>query len=193
MTEIEQEFNSDSEVELEDDLDPLPSQNQKWALVSFISPKNTDFIGNKTITEDFYSFKIRGVFKSTEQAESFVKKLRTKDKDHDIFLTKTGRWVPWSSENIEKVKYEDERLNAILKEFRNQTKSTNKKFQKDLEERCEEAKKKGSKEGQAYLESIEYKKETIGRLLEEVRRLEEEITLQSQQQPESCPIIQEVE
>jgi len=90
------------------DEDPV-IYNQRWALVSFISPEG---LMNCKIR----GLKIRGVYATEGEAKAASDKLKKKDKYFDIFVAEVGKWVPWdpSLKQVEEVKYQNKKLDKIM-------------------------------------------------------------------------------
>lgn len=150
--------------------DPLPNQNQKYVLMSFVSPEG-QYIGNKG---DMTAFKVRGVFSSYEKARDFIKIIQESDKSFDIYITKMAKWVPFiTKEMATKMpsNYVEEELQKLVnQEVDNEAKKAL-DFDEDTKRRIEQAKQEGSKEGQVKLDSLEYKQN----MLEEINRLRDRL------------------
>lgn len=62
--------------------------------------------------------KVRGVFKTQEEAENKCKSLQKTDPNHNIFVGPVGIWVPWDPEAYKtgRVEHMEEQLNQLHKE-----------------------------------------------------------------------------
>lgn len=123
VNDIEQNNYKFTEIDCLDEDDPIPGQ--QYALLSFISPEG---IMNCKIR----GVKVRGVYDSIEKANKMAAKLNKIDKHHHIFVGQVGKWLPWdpSAKQVEEEKYDDDKLNNIMRpahesEMKNQLKDLN--------------------------------------------------------------------
>lgn len=174
-----------SDNEFDDEVqDPLPNANQKYVLMSFVSPDG-QYVGNRG---DFIGFKVRGVFSSYDKAQRFIKTIQETDKSFDIFCTRVGKWIPFPSKDLaDKVPttYMEEEMNKLVNKEVDSTKKRALEFEEDTKKRIEEVKRHGSKEGQAELNSIEYKQNILNeietlreRLINEIREMSQPPTIE---------------
>ena len=86
-----------------------PIQNQKFVLLSFISPEG--LMNCKT-----RGVKVRGVYATEDEAKFACEKLKKKDKDFDIFVGEMGKWLPWdpSLKQVNEVKFRNQRLDKLM-------------------------------------------------------------------------------
>lgn len=106
--------------------------NQKELSKTSIKDAWDDFIFKERVKleDEFYEInefrtsvrglKVRGVFGNQKEAEFRAKKLQSKDKYHNILLGEVGKWLPWdpSSEQIKEQEYAEERLNTLMKKYK---------------------------------------------------------------------------
>ena len=92
-------------------------------LISFLSQKNIK--SDKKINR---AFKIRGYFKTLEEAQDGAKKLQEKDPYFDIFLGKMGHWMPFDPdlETVEEQVYREKELNELMAQYKKQQEEHNK-------------------------------------------------------------------
>lgn len=92
-------------------------------LISFLSQKNIK--SDKKINP---AFKIRGYFKTLEEAQDGAKKLQEKDPYFDIFLGKMGHWMPFDPdlETVEEQVYREKELNELMTQYKKQQEEHNK-------------------------------------------------------------------
>ena len=79
---------------------------------------NEDFNREHSFQTSVRGLKVRGVFKTQEEAESKCKSLQKTDPNHNIFVGPVGIWVPWDPEAYKtgRVEHMEEQLNQLHKE-----------------------------------------------------------------------------
>jgi hypothetical protein len=89
-----------------------PIANQKYVLMSFISPEG--IMNCKT-----RGVKIRGVYATEDEAKNACNKLKSKDKNFDIFVGEVGKWLPWdpSLKQVNEVKFRNDRLDKLMQKM----------------------------------------------------------------------------
>jgi hypothetical protein len=94
------------------DVDP-PIRNQEFACVTFVGPT-----GNQK--SDVLGFKIRGVFRTIEEARAHIKRIQSFDSDFDIFICSVGAWCPFAPDPsaIPEQEHRNEILNNLVKGYR---------------------------------------------------------------------------
>lgn len=99
---------------LEEDVLQIP--NQKYALISIVSPVS------KQKHHDTCALKIRGVFSNEEDARRHAEKLSKVDRLFDVFLVDMYKWlpVPPDTEHIGDSVYQDKILNDIIQGHKEQ-------------------------------------------------------------------------
>tara|TARA_Y100000389_G_scaffold6526_1_gene6257 strand:- start:6045 stop:6599 length:555 start_codon:yes stop_codon:yes gene_type:complete len=104
--------------------DVLQVPNQKYALVSFVSPDSKQKHNN-------LAMKIRGVFPTVEEAREHSGRIMKKDKWFDVYVVEMYNWVliPPNPEEITDQQHQDEMLNTMVKEYRHQQDSANEMFE----------------------------------------------------------------
>jgi hypothetical protein len=98
-------------------MDDTEIYNQKFFVLSFILPGNKNDLVNPL-------FKMRGAFKSYEEAEKRIEKLKSSDRFFDMYICEVGKWgslLPeeqiLKSDDITTV-YRDENLNEIFSKYK---------------------------------------------------------------------------
>ena len=96
---------------LEQDYTTVPGQ--LFACISLVGPD----CPQKT---DKFGLKIRGTFASRDEAASHAKRLQKEDATFDIYVVDMYKWllIPPTSEHIEDVHYNDEKLEEIMVKYR---------------------------------------------------------------------------
>jgi len=96
---------------LEQDFTVVPGQ--QFALISLVGPDLPQ-------KNDKFGLKIRGVFATKPEAESYAKRLQKEDATFDIYLVDMYKWllIPPDREQIENVNYADEKLQEIMTKYR---------------------------------------------------------------------------
>jgi len=92
---------------LEPDTITIPGQN--YALISVVSPTSNQ-------KNDACAVKIKGVFGTIAEAESWAKKLQKDDATFDIFLVELYKWLPIPPDInlIENQEYQDSYLKDLI-------------------------------------------------------------------------------
>jgi hypothetical protein len=97
-----------------------PISNQKFVLLSFLSPEG---IKNCKVR----GLKVRGVFDDFETAKKYSETLRnTCESDFHIFIGEVGKWLPWDPEpsSVTEENYAEKELNNLMKAYKeHQTKA----------------------------------------------------------------------
>lgn len=90
-------------------------------LVSFISNQNIK-------NAKFSAFKIRGYFKTIEEAQKAARALQEKDPYFDIFIGEAGKWMPVNPdlETVENQIYREKELNELMSGYNQQRKEQEK-------------------------------------------------------------------
>lgn len=86
-------------------------------LVSFLCPEKV-----KCDTKIDGAFKIRGYYKTIEEAEVAGKKLQEKDPYFDIFIGEMGCWMKFnpSIDSVENQVYREKELNDLMQQYKKQ-------------------------------------------------------------------------
>ena len=86
-----------------------PHKDQTWCCVSFLTP------GDQT-TDTIYGFKVRGIFKTLDEAKECSAHLQKIDIYNHIFIASVGNWLTWDPDpnDIKDQIYENETLNSIF-------------------------------------------------------------------------------
>lgn len=129
-------------------------------LISFLCP---DKIKSKYKINP--AFKIRGYFKTIEEAQEAAKKLQEKDPYFDIFLGQMGHWMPFNPDidTVEEQVYREKELNELMQQYKKQKEE----HDKLEEERRQKLKNQKPKE----IENDKKEKEEIAKMNENYDRL----------------------
>lgn len=119
---------------------------QKYALISIVGP-------NMKQKCDVWGLKIRGVANSLETAKALTKKIMRIDKDYDIYTVDVGKFFPLAVEpyDIGNVEYENEQLNALVKNYLANKEQANEHWHQRKNEMMKEALREGQAEAQEEL------------------------------------------
>jgi mevalonate kinase len=119
--------------------DTLIPENQNFMCISFLSD-----VENKLSLK---GVKVRGSFKTLEEAQDHAKKLQSIDQAHNVFVGEVGKWVAFNpdvnSKEAGDPEYANEQLNKMMKEYnKNQEQASlvneERKF-KDMQKNIEES------------------------------------------------------
>lgn len=129
-------------------------------LISFLCPDKI-----KSISKINPAFKIRGYFKTIEEAQEAAKKLQEKDPYFDIFLGQMGHWMPFNPDidTVEEQVYREKELNELMQQYKKQKEE----HDKLEEERRQKLKNQKPKE----IENDKKEKEEIAKMNENYDRL----------------------
>lgn len=117
---------------LEQDLTVVPGQ--LFALISLVGPdlpqKNEKF-----------GLKIRGVFNSKDEAASHAKRLQKEDGTFDIYVVDMYKWllIPPDRDVIDDVHYQEEKLEEIMTQYRENQQQAKVMFEKRKRDMTEKA------------------------------------------------------
>jgi hypothetical protein len=116
---------------LEQDLTVVPGQ--LFALISLVGPDLPQ-------KNDKFGLKIRGVFNSKDEAASHAKRLQKEDGTFDIYVVDMYKWllIPPDRDAINDVHYQEEKLEEIMTQYREnqqQAKVMFEKRKKDMTEK----------------------------------------------------------
>lgn len=97
--------------------DPLPNQN--YVCISFLSPE-------KIMNTSMRGLKIRGVFRTREEANDYCKELQTRDPDFDIHVGEMGKWLPWNPDPNDATDqiYKEKELNDLMDGYKKNLEQT---------------------------------------------------------------------
>ena len=119
--------------------DVLIPENQNFMCISFLSD-----VGNKLSLK---GVKVRGSFKTLEEAQNHAKKLQQIDPVFNVFVGEVGKWVAFdpdvNSKEAGDPEYANEQLNKMMKDYnKNQEQASlvneERKF-KDMQKNIEES------------------------------------------------------
>lgn len=125
-------------------------------LVSFISNENIK-------NAKFSAFKIRGYYKTVEEAQQAALKLQEKDPYFDIFIGEAGKWMPINPDvnTVEDQIYREKELNELMAGYNQQRKEQEKienerraKLKAGENKTIEEIKKEEINEAKKNIETI---------------------------------------
>lgn len=108
---------------LEQDLTSVPGQ--LYALISLVGPDLPQ-------KNDKFGLKIRGVFATKDEASSHAKRLQKEDGLFDIYVVDMYKWllIPPDRDMIEDVHYQEEKLEEIMNNYRENQKQAKIMFEK---------------------------------------------------------------
>lgn len=117
---------------LEQDYNSLPGQ--VFALISLVGPDLPQ-------KNDKFGLKIRGVFSSREDANSYAKKLQKDDATFDIYVVDMYKWllIPPDRDKIDDVHYVEEKLEEIMTKYRENQSQARAMFEKRKKDMVEKA------------------------------------------------------
>lgn len=117
--------------------DTLQVPNQKFALVSFVSPESTQ-------KHPKLAMKIRAVFPTVEEAREHASRIMKKDKWFDVYVVEMYNWVliPPNPDDIQDQEHQDQMLNTMVKEYREQQDAASEMFDERKRDMVENANKK---------------------------------------------------
>ena len=141
-------------VYLEDYLDEDPViPNQKFFILSYLLPDENNEI-------DVPLFKVRGSYKTVEECEAKIERLKMKEGYFNLYICEVGKWSGLytnaqleETDNVDIV-HRDQRLNAMMKSHKENRDNADKQFEERKKVLSARNKFEGTKEGQEYLSSI---------------------------------------
>lgn len=99
-------------------------QGQKYVCISILTNNSIkDFSGNPVDTSNHAKgIKIRGVYSTIEEAKKRCDQIRKFDPYFNVFVGEVGKWLPWDddAEKAEDQEYAEEKLNQIMKTYKEQ-------------------------------------------------------------------------
>jgi hypothetical protein len=141
-------------VYIEDYLDEDPViTNQNFFILSYILPDKNNEI-------DIPFFKVRGSYKTEEECENRIKRLKMKDNYFNLFICEVGKWgVLYTTDqlyDLDHVKniYTDKHLNELMRSKKANKDDANKEFEERKRVMTERNKFEGTAEGQKYLSTL---------------------------------------
>lgn len=123
--------------------DKLTVPGLAWACLSYVGNLDGNWVRPAPgATHSEFLIKIRGAFGTREEAEEHAKALQEVDNLIDIYVVNLYEWLllpPPSSADMENVNYQDERLDAVMKGYRENQKHAAMLFEKRKEDMIAEA------------------------------------------------------
>lgn len=164
---------------LEDYLTEDPEiHNQKYFVLSYLLPNKTNELEHPII-------KVRGSYKSYEECEKRVNKLKSMDSYFNMYICEVGKYGSlMSDDEIKKtddidIQYRESVLNNMVKEYNENKDKADSEFEKRKQLMLKKAKLEGSKEGQELLKSQKENPMTVKTRIETVskhkKQLEEQM------------------
>ena len=140
--------------------------NQKYTLVTIVGP-------NYSQECKMYAFKTRGTAATMEDANKLAEKIKGYDDKFDIHVVETGKFVPLTLDpsKAKDVKYQNEQLNEMIKNYHDETEKANNEWHKQKQARVDMARKEG-KEG--VIQNAETVYATISTITARLHQLAEE-------------------
>lgn len=154
-----------------------PNANQKFVLMSFISPDGT-FEGNKG---DMHAFIVHGVFSQKDKAVEHIEHVRNKRtnfKYFDFFIAPVGYWKAWLTKEVAAqipVKYAEKQLNELLSKTKASEEHKTREFKNDINERISKARFDATSESQNFFASLHYKAKTYADLRDHCNNMKQEL------------------
>ena len=122
-----------------------PVPGQKFACMSFIGPDSRNKHNSR-------GFKVRQAFETEEEAREMAQYYRDNDEAFDVFVIKTGEWIPFPTEeitdSIQNQQYAQSALNDIVTDHLAEKNKADIIWQKELEENKRKIREDGTKESQ---------------------------------------------
>jgi len=190
---------SNTDYLIEDNINPT---DQKFVCISFFNKKNikqlidnnNDYVDENNKEEystdnNVFAFKVRGCFKTYEDASKHAKTIQSIDEYHNVYVAECSKWCPFMIDDddklVESSEYANEELNNMMKKYmENQEKSKifheyrkNDLIKKNIEENLE-LKKKNHTEVNETLNKTENKEErkqiktSMNAIKEQIEKLE---------------------
>ena len=121
--------------------DELQVPNQKYALVSFVSPESNQ-------KHPKLAMKIRAVFPTVEEARQHASRIMKNDKWFDVYVVEMYNWVliPPNPDDVMDQEHQDQMLNTMVKEYRQQQDAANEVFEDRKRDMIESANKETEKQ-----------------------------------------------
>ena len=92
--------------------DDAPFDNINWYTISFLTPKKLD----RTKYLDVLGLKIHNGYNTGEMAEIDVKNIKTINKNHDVYVSASGKIYAWDdATKTDSIEYDDKKLNDLEK------------------------------------------------------------------------------
>ena len=115
----------------EDNINPI---DQKFVCISFFNKKNIKQIVDNnnehlddehkidySIDNNRLAIKVRGCFKTYEDASAHAKKLQSIDEYHNVYVAECNKWCPFMIEDddklVESSEYANDELNTMMKTY----------------------------------------------------------------------------
>lgn len=92
-------------------------KSQRYALISYIDPKDYGVLHVEDRKYHAPLLKIRGVFSTKEDADKFARILMVRDPHFDLHLVEMFTWSPISDEDVQDREYLDKRIESIVKSY----------------------------------------------------------------------------
>jgi DNA repair exonuclease SbcCD ATPase subunit len=110
---------------MEDYLDRDPVlNNQKYVCLSILTASSVKDVSGNPINGGNHArgIKVRGCYATMEEAQKRCEQIRQFDKTFNVFVGEVGAWLPWDddTEKAEEAVYAEEKLNQLMKAFKEQ-------------------------------------------------------------------------
>jgi hypothetical protein len=165
---------------LEDPLIP----NQNYFLLSYVLPGETNEI-------KYPIFKMRGAFKTMEQCQNRIKKIKNLDPQFHIFICEVGKFgslLPddelLKNEEID-IEYREKLLNNMVNDYRKMREEAAENFEVRKNKLLEAAKFDGTPEGQRILKEAGEKPEALKGVIENLQGVLDEMETKRKEVEES--------
>jgi len=118
--------------------DKLIVPGLSWACLSYLGNLDNKWVRPaEGATHSEFLIKIRGAFGTRDEAEEHAKELQEMDNSVDIYVVNLYEWLllpPPSASDMENVNYQDDRLDAIMKGYKENQKHAAQLFEKRKED-----------------------------------------------------------
>lgn len=159
-----------------------PVYNQNFFVMSYLLPSSNNEL-------KFPIFKMRGAFKTIEECNTRINKLKNIDTYFDMYICEVGKFGSLlSNEEIKKndqidIQYRDAELNTMVKTYKENKDKVDSEFEARKKRLSELAKYEGTKEGQEFLAAqkenpiaVKTRVETLSAHLEDLKKKVDEVS-----------------
>jgi hypothetical protein len=159
-----------------------PVYNQNFFVMSYLLPSSNNEL-------EFPVIKMRGAFKTIEECQNRINKLKNIDSYFDMYVCEVGKFGSLlSSEEIKKneqidVEYREAQLNNMVKSYKENKDKVDQEFEARKKRLSDLAKYQGTKEGQQELSkqkenpiAVKTRVETLSAHLEDLKKKIDEVT-----------------
>jgi hypothetical protein len=180
-TEERKEFINKAPIEDYLQEDP-PVYNQNFFVMSYLLPNSNNEL-------EFPVFKMRGAFKTVEECQTRINKLKNIDSYFNMYICEVGKFGSLlTDDELQKndqidVEYREAQLNNMVKSYKENKDKVDTEFEARKKRMAELAKFEGTKEGQEFLASqkenpiaVKTRVETLSAHLDDLNKKIKEVT-----------------